>query len=68
MRLGPCTCLDDIYVKIIYHFIFEHIQRYGISTEACFEFMVFLILLQLSFVIHFVFYIVYDCVRVILAI
>ena len=23
MRLGPCTCLDDIYVKIIYHFIFE---------------------------------------------
>ena len=68
IQLGPCMCLDDIYVKIIYHFIFEHLQSYCISTKVCFEFLVVLILLQLSFVIHFVCYIMYDCVHVTLTI
>ena len=48
MKLGPCTCLDYIYVKIIYHFIFEHRQLF-ISTKACFELFLVLILLQISF-------------------
>ena len=68
IRLGPCMCLDDVYVKIIYHYIFEHKQIYYISIEACFEFLEVLILLQLSIVIHFVCYIMYDCVHVTLAI
>ena len=67
-QLGPCMCVDEVYVKIIYHFIFEHRQSYCKSTEACFKFLVVLILLQLYFVLHFICYIVYDCVCVTLAI
>ena len=67
-RLGTCMCLDDVYFKIVYHFIFEHRQSYCRSTKSCFEFLVVLIWLQLSFVMHFVCYIMYDCVHVTLAI
>ena len=68
IRLGPCMCLDDVHVKIIHNFIFEDRQSYCIRNEACFEFMVVLVLSQLSFVINFVCYIMYDCVHITLAI
>ena len=57
-----CLCQNN------YHFIFEHWQRYCISTEARFEFLVVLVLLKLSFFVHFVCYIMYDFVHVTLAI
>ena len=38
---------------VFYHFKFEHQQRYCIRTKACFECLVVLIFLQLSFFMHF---------------
>ena len=59
---------DNYKLWSFYHFIFEHRQSYCISTEACFEFLVVLIFLQLSFFMHFICYIMYDWVHVIIAI
>ena len=59
---------DNYKLWSFYHFIFEHRQSYCISTEACFEFLVVLILLQLFCFMNFVCYIIYDFVHIALAI
>ena len=62
------TMIDHTRRGVFSHFIFEHRQRYCISTEAFFEFLVVLILLQLSYFMHFVGYKMYDSVHVTLVI
>ena len=61
IRLGPCICLDDIYVKIIYHFIFEHWQSYCISNETCFYFLKFLYCY--NYLLSFILYVI-SCIIV----
>ena len=67
-KFGSCMCFDDVYVKIIYNFITKQQQIYCISNKSCFEFIVLLILLKIYFFIHFICYIMYDCVHVTVAI
>ena len=66
--LGSCMCFDDVYVKILYHFIIEQQQFYFLGEKACFEFMVLLILLKISFFIHLICDMMYGCVHVTVAI
>ena len=45
--LVPCMCFNDVYVKISYHFIFEHWRIFCISSESMFEFVVGIVLFQI---------------------